>query len=114
MSTFSLTRASTVHVYSAPVSMGKSYKGLTELVEKKMKKKVMNGELYMFFNRKRTYVKVLFWDKTGMCILCKKLPHAYYDIEAIEGSTITLKEMQQCITTLSRKKPMEIEHRQAA
>lgn len=111
MKSFAVTRANTVHCYSEPVSMGKSFKGLIDIVEKKMKLKTMSKDLFLFFNKKRTYVKVLFWDGTGLCILAKKLPHMYYDLEAIEGNTVTLKEMQQCITVLQRKSPLLLEQK---
>ena len=34
---------------------------------------VLDGELFLFVNRKRTGCKVLVWDGTGLCIFMKRL-----------------------------------------
>jgi transposase len=30
---------------------------------------ILRGDLFVFFNRRRTQVRVLFWDRTGYCIV---------------------------------------------
>lgn len=109
METFNVTRAERVYVYDEPVNMGKSFNGLTLMVEKKLRKKVLDGDLFLFFNKKRTYVKILFWAKNGICIFAKRLPTAFYDIESIEGKVISVKEMQRCIDIITLKRPAVID-----
>ncbi len=33
----------------------------------------MSGDLFVFFNARRTQVRMLFWDGTGYCIFMKRL-----------------------------------------
>lgn len=33
----------------------------------------MSGDVYVFFNKRRTQVRMLFWDGSGYCIFMKRL-----------------------------------------
>lgn len=103
METFNVARAERVYVYSEPVRMNKAFRGLTEIVEKKMKKKVLDGDLFMFFNKKRTYVKVIFWAQNGLCIFSKVISGGTYDLEKVEGSEISIREMQSCLNVIQER-----------
>lgn len=65
----------TVRVYLChrPVDMRKSYDGLCGSVEQLLGADPLSGHLFAFFNRKRTMVKILVWDRTGFCLYCKRL-----------------------------------------
>jgi transposase len=60
----------TVRVYIAndAVDLRKSYDGLSGCVEYLLHADPLSGHLFVFFNRKRTQVKILVWDRTGYCI----------------------------------------------
>lgn len=62
-----------VHIAHAPVDMRKSYNGLSGCVEQLLDKDPLSGHLFVFFNRRRTQVKVLVWDRNGYCIYGKRL-----------------------------------------
>lgn len=62
-----------VYAYCAPVSMQKSFEGLAGLVRNELGRDPLSGELFLFTNRRRNYVKVLFFDGSGMCIYSKKI-----------------------------------------
>jgi transposase len=51
----------------------KGYNGLYGLVERELRRDVLEGELFLFVNRRRTSCKVLVWDGTGLCIFAKRL-----------------------------------------
>ena len=68
-----LSRAVRVWAHTAPTDLRKGYNGLYALVEKRLRKDPLSGELYLFVNRKRTSCKVLLWDGTGLCIFSKRL-----------------------------------------
>jgi transposase len=65
----------TVRVYTAneAVDMRKSYDGLSGCVEHLLHADPLSGHLFVFFNRRRTQVKILVWDRTGYCIYSKRL-----------------------------------------
>lgn len=95
MKAFDIKKTAHVYVYSEPVNMGKAFDGLQELVRTKLKKKPENGDLYVFVNRRATYIKILFWSNYGYCIFAKRLEAGRFDFVA--GETIDIKKMQYLV-----------------
>jgi transposase len=56
-----------------PVNMHKSFEGLSALVEQLFPDELLTGALFIFLNRRRDHMKVLFWDKDGLVIWFKRL-----------------------------------------
>ena len=55
-----------VFAYAAPCDMRKSYEGLHAIVRNELKKNILDGELYVFTNKRRNRCKVIFFDGTGL------------------------------------------------
>jgi transposase len=53
--------------------MRKGYDGLYALVASQLKEDPLSGHLFVFCNRSRTRLKVLYWDGTGLWICGKRL-----------------------------------------
>ena len=68
-----LTPHTRVYVHKEATDMRKSFEGLTFLARNVVQKDVMSGHLFLFFNRTRTSVKVLYWDKSGFALWYKQL-----------------------------------------
>ena len=47
--------------------------GLSIEVRRVIERDPLSGHLFVFFNRRRTMVKVLYWDRDGFCMLAKRL-----------------------------------------
>ncbi len=62
-----------VFVYGEPVSMRLSFDGLYALTRHTMKQDPLSGHLFTFINRRATQVKVLYFDRTGLCVWSKRL-----------------------------------------
>lgn len=56
-----------------PVNMRKSFEGLSSLVEQLFPGELLSGALFIFLNRRKDHMKVLFWDKDGLIIWFKRL-----------------------------------------
>lgn len=56
-----------------PVSMRKSFEGLSALVEELFPRELLTGAFFIFLNRRKDHMKVLFWDKDGLVIWFKRL-----------------------------------------
>lgn len=62
-----------VHLAMGCADMRKSINGLSILVEKRLKMNPFCGHLFAFCNRKRNMIKILYWDRNGFCLWCKRL-----------------------------------------
>lgn len=62
-----------VYVATAPVDLRKQFNGLSLLVEQQLRLDPRSGHLFVAFNRRGDQVRILFWDRNGYCLLCKRL-----------------------------------------
>ena len=62
-----------VYLYPKPVDFRKSINGLAALVELDIKVEVFNPVLFVFLNRTRSQVKILYWERNGFCLWLKRL-----------------------------------------
>ena len=62
-----------VWLYTQSTDMRKSYDGLSALVKHTLHEDPTSGHLFVFINRKRTQMKVLYFDRSGYCVWSKRL-----------------------------------------
>jgi len=60
-------------LYQSPVSMRKSFEGLSTIIEQVFPGEFLSGAFFIFLNRYRDHMKVLFWDRDGFVIFYKRL-----------------------------------------
>lgn len=60
--------------------MRKSFNGLLGIVSSELKRDPLSQTLFLFFNKRGNYLKLLYWDRTGYCLLCKKLERGSFII----------------------------------
>ncbi len=81
-----------VRVFLAPGStdMRKAINSLSILVEDTLRLDPFSGHLFVFCNRGRTILKVLYWDRNGFCLWQKRLEkHRFKWPENIEQTMET-------------------------
>lgn len=64
---------SRLYIYEYPVVMRKSFEGLSAIVEQFFPGELLTGAFFVFFNRRKDHIKVLFWDGDGFVIYYKRL-----------------------------------------
>ncbi len=62
-----------VYLARDATDMRKSFPGLIALTEAVLQQEPTSGHLFMFLNRRRDMMKILYWDGTGFCIWAKRL-----------------------------------------
>jgi len=62
-----------VFVCTAPTDMRKSFDGLCALAQSVVQQDPFSGHLFVFLSRRRDRVKILYWDRSGFCLLYKRL-----------------------------------------
>ena len=68
----SIAGSSRIFLYMKPTDMRKSFRGLSALVYRHLGRPE-DGAYYVFVNRVRTHVKVLYWDGDGLALWYKRL-----------------------------------------
>ena len=75
-----------VYLGLEPVNMHLSYDRLAGLVEAVMHRDPRGPALYCFVNRRRTHLKAIFADGTGLCIFYKRLDRGRFQIPEPVGN----------------------------
>lgn len=65
---------------TAPMDMRKSINGLCFLVDGVLGKNPSCGTVYVFCNRFKDKLKILYWDGNGFCLLKKRLEKGRFKI----------------------------------
>jgi transposase len=67
--------SSAVRIFLAvePVDMRKSFDGLYAVAANELKENPLQGGMFVFSNRRRNRLKILFFDGTGLWVLAKRL-----------------------------------------
>lgn len=76
-----------IFLFRQPTDMRKSFHGLIALIESALKQDPLSGSLFVFVNRRRDRIKILYWGQTGFCIWYQQLQQGTYqlpDRESIE------------------------------
>ena len=75
-----LPQAKKILVCKTPIDMRKSFDGLFAVACQQLKSSPLDGNLFVFFNKRKSMIKLLFWDVGGLCILAKRLEKGTFEI----------------------------------
>jgi transposase len=75
-----------VYAYLPAADMRKSFAGLIGLVEQELGQQVEAGGLFLFFNRRRNSVKVLFFTGDGLAIFYRRLERGTFEVPRVAAS----------------------------
>src|SRR3954465_7620083 len=79
---FGLSAAVRVYLAREPADMRKSFDGLSALVAGALELDPLSGHLFVFLNKRRDRVKILYWDRDGLAVWAKKYgqdcPHPFF------------------------------------
>lgn len=62
-----------VYLYLHEVDMRRSFDGLMAIVQSEFARDIRLGDYFMFINRRRDRVKIIWWDRDGLAIFMKRL-----------------------------------------
>lgn len=76
-----LTFPGSVKVFMAtePVDLRKSFTGLWAVTSNMLREDPTDGSLYVFTNKRRNRVKILYWDGTGLWVMIKRLEQGTFN-----------------------------------
>jgi transposase len=62
-----------VYLYMRNVDMRRSYDGLMDIVQTEFARDIRLGDYFMFVNKRRDRIKIMWWDRDGLAIFMKRL-----------------------------------------
>lgn len=77
-----------VYLCTCPCDMRRSFDGLHALVTSVLELDAFAGHLFVFSNRRRDRVKILYWDRDGFAVWAKRLEQGTYAIPFTTGGTM--------------------------
>ncbi len=84
----------TVYLCVDAVDFRKSINGLAAIVEAELELPVLNGALFVFCNKSRDKLKLLYWDNTGFALWYKRLDKHKFKWPALNSPSMRLSEQQ--------------------
>ena len=72
--------ATRVYLAAGVTDCRKSFNGLVALIESELKQDPLSGSLFVFVNRRRDRIKILYWGETGFCIWYQQLQQGTYQL----------------------------------
>ena len=94
-------QASRVLVYENPVDMRKSFDGLLSVASQGISEDVLSGSLFLFVNRSKTILKVLFCDRAGWCVVAKRLERGRFEVSK---TFLNYRELELLFDGICRRK----------
>ena len=79
-------------MYEDPVDMRKGFEGLGVIAEQALSQELTSGAYFVFLNRQRDRMKVLYWDVDGLAIWYKRLEKGCFLRNSSRGITLTRKD----------------------
>jgi transposase len=85
----SLTSALRIFLAVEPADMRKGFDGLSQLVRDRIAQDPLSGHLYVFRNKRRDRIKILYWDRDGYALWYKRLEKGTFRFpEAKDGRAL--------------------------
>ena len=99
----SLSPSSRYFLYRHQTDMRKGFDGLSGLVREALSKDPLSGDIFIFFNRRSTQVKLLVWERDGFAIYHKRLERGTYELPSDQSVELRADELMLILQGISLK-----------
>jgi len=79
-----------IYAATAPVDMRRGLIGLSEVAREQLSQDPGSGALLVFTNKKRNRLKLLWHDRTGLCLLYKALDRGFFRVPEAPPGAVSL------------------------
>lgn len=97
-----------IFVCQTPVDMRKGFEGLSALVERIFSESLTSGAYFVFVNKPRDRMKVLYWDSDGLAIWYKRLEKGSFGKKKTEEVLVDRREFFMLLEGIT---PMKVNPR---
>jgi transposase len=84
----SLPSALRIFLAVEPADMRKGFDGLSLLVRERIAEDPLSGHLFVFRNKRRDRLKILYWDKDGFALWYKRLEKGTFRFPEAKGGRV--------------------------
>ena len=91
-----------IFVARGPTDMRKGFSGLMAVVEQALELDPLSGHLFLFVNRRRDKLKILYWDRDGLAIWYKRLEAGTFQLPTIGEDVSSVEIRSEELTMLIR------------
>ena len=81
----SISPATRVFLARTPIDGRKSFNGLSVLIKETLEQEPTSGFLFVFINKARNRLKILFWDDSGLVLCTKRLESGRFGVPGGQG-----------------------------
>jgi transposase len=87
---FGLSAAVRVYLAREPADMRKSFDGLAALASGNLALDPLSGHLFVFVNKRRDRIKILYWDRDGLAVWAKRLERGTFRLPAATSDRLEM------------------------
>ncbi len=96
--------ARAIYLYRGAVDMRKSFDGLGALVNSAFPGQLLTGGLFVFVNRRRNLLKLLYWDGDGLAQWYKRLEKGTFRVASNGRTDLTRREFVMLLEGINPKR----------
>jgi transposase len=98
----SISTGTKVFLAVDPTDMRKGFDALQGLVTSELEKDPLSGHLFLFINRRRDKLKILYWDTDGLAIWYRRLEEGSYQVPKVSLDQKSVEMRSEELTMLLR------------
>jgi transposase len=89
-----LTTTTRIFLAVEPVDLRRGFDGLMAYVQRVLDLQVLEGGLFVFTNRRKNRLRLLWWDGSGLWLATKRLERNCFDWPTTEGTSVSMRPEQ--------------------
>ena len=93
-------------LYRHPTDIRKSFDGLSGIIRNELAGNPLNGDVFIFLNKRRTHIKLLCFEGDGYALYYKRLERGTYELpglRGLKGDFLSAAQLQLILSGVSLK-----------